>query len=78
MEKGATFKGRYKIIERKDKGGMAVVYLTEDSTLGVKTALKMPLSKDGEVLARFKAECGMRNPKQLQSSIHPQGVRSRS
>jgi serine/threonine protein kinase/Tol biopolymer transport system component len=67
--KGATFAGRYRIIEELGKGGMGEVYLAEDTNLKRKVAIKVlpqEFALDKERLARFEREARV-----LASLNHP-------
>ena len=58
-ERGQPFDGRYRVLGRLGVGGMATVYLAEDSSLGRKVALKVMAerySEDGEFVERFRRE----------------------
>ncbi|MBX3127225.1 MAG: protein kinase [Polyangiaceae bacterium] len=59
---GVTIAGRYRIIEPLGRGGMGVVYRVEHARIGKLMALKLltgELSRDPEVVARFKREALM-------------------
>jgi len=56
---GATFAGRYQIIEELGKGGMGRVYKAHDAKIGEKIALKLikpEVASDPETLERFGNE----------------------
>jgi eukaryotic-like serine/threonine-protein kinase len=58
-EQGHPFDGRYRVVGRLGVGGMATVYLAEDSSLGRKVALKVMAERyaeDGEFVERFRRE----------------------
>jgi serine/threonine protein kinase len=58
-QRGQPFDGRYRVLGRLGVGGMATVYLAEDSSLGRKVALKVMAerySEDGEFVERFRRE----------------------
>ncbi len=59
---GVIIAGRYRIIEPLGRGGMGVVYRVEHARIGKLMALKLltgELSRDNEVVARFKREALM-------------------
>ncbi|MCA9597153.1 MAG: serine/threonine protein kinase [Myxococcales bacterium] len=59
---GVVIAGRYRIIEPLGRGGMGVVYRVEHARIGKLMALKLltgELSRDTEVVARFKREALM-------------------
>lgn len=59
---GTIVAGRYRIIEPLGRGGMGVVYRVEHARIGKLMALKLltgELSRDQEVVARFKREALM-------------------
>ncbi|MEZ4223982.1 MAG: protein kinase [Polyangiaceae bacterium] len=59
---GVVIAGRYRIIEPLGRGGMGVVYRVEHARIGKLMALKLltgELSRDNEVVARFKREALM-------------------
>jgi eukaryotic-like serine/threonine-protein kinase len=59
---GTVVAGRYRIIEPLGRGGMGVVYRVEHARIGKLMALKLltgELSRDPEVVARFKREALM-------------------
>lgn len=59
---GVVIAGRYRIIEPLGRGGMGVVYRVEHARIGKLMALKLltgELSRDPEVVARFKREALM-------------------
>ncbi len=59
---GTIVAGRYRIIEPLGRGGMGVVYRVEHARIGKLMALKLltgELSRDTEVVARFKREALM-------------------
>jgi serine/threonine-protein kinase len=58
-ERGYWLDGRYHVLGRLGVGGMATVYLAEDSSLGRKIALKVMAERyadDGEFVERFRRE----------------------
>ncbi len=59
---GVVIAGRYRIIEPLGRGGMGVVYRVEHARIGKLMALKLlagELSRDNEIVARFKREALM-------------------
>jgi len=59
---GTVVAGRYRIIEPLGRGGMGVVYRVEHARIGKLMALKLltgELSRDSEIVARFKREALM-------------------
>lgn len=56
---GSLVRGKYRIVRKIGQGGMGVVYLAEDTLLGVKVALKFlagDLGKDPRFIKRFRTE----------------------
>jgi serine/threonine-protein kinase len=56
---GATFAGRYQIIEELGKGGMGKVYKVQDTKIKEKIALKLikpDIAKDKKTIERFNNE----------------------
>ena len=65
-----VFDGRYKIIRKLGTGGMADVYLAEDSELGRRVAIKILNDRhaaDDSFIERFRRE----TPVLSQAEIHP-------
>jgi serine/threonine protein kinase/lipopolysaccharide biosynthesis regulator YciM len=59
LPSGATFAGRYQVIEELGKGGMGNVYKVLDKEVEEKVALKLlkpEVAADGETIARFRKE----------------------
>jgi serine/threonine-protein kinase len=59
---GSVVAGRYRIVELLGRGGMGVVYRVEHARIGKLMALKLltgELSRDPEIVARFKREALM-------------------
>jgi serine/threonine protein kinase/uncharacterized membrane protein len=56
---GTLVRGKYRILRKLGQGGMGVVYLAEDSLMGVQVALKFlatELSRDPQFVKRFRTE----------------------
>src|SRR5271170_7280355 len=56
---GSLVRGKYRIVRKLGQGGMGVVYLAEDTLLGVSVALKFlagELGKDPKFIKRFRTE----------------------
>lgn len=69
MFEGKFFANRYKILKKIDSGGMANIYLAEDTTLSRKVALKIlfpQLASDSNFIERFKREA-----KSMSNLSHP-------
>jgi serine/threonine protein kinase len=69
FEKGQLISGRYRVVRKLGGGGMADVYLAEDTTLGRRVALKVLLTRfveDPQFVERFrreaKAAAGLNHP----------------
>jgi serine/threonine protein kinase/Tfp pilus assembly protein PilF len=59
LTRGATFAGRYEVIEELGKGGMGRVYRVEDTKLGQEVALKLirpDVASDEKTIERFRNE----------------------
>jgi serine/threonine-protein kinase len=59
LSSGATFAGRYQVIEELGKGGMGKVYKVLDKEVEEKVALKLlkpEIAADGETITRFRKE----------------------
>jgi serine/threonine protein kinase/type II secretory pathway pseudopilin PulG len=56
---GSLVRGKYRIVRKLGQGGMGVVYLADDTLLGVRVALKFlagDLGKDPKFIKRFRNE----------------------
>jgi serine/threonine protein kinase len=56
---GSLVRGKYRIVRKLGQGGMGIVYLADDTLLGVRVALKFlagDLGKDPKFIKRFRME----------------------
>src|ERR1041384_7129655 len=73
IERDTILDGRYRILSRLGSGGMADVYLAEDTQLGRRIALKLlyrRFAEDPEFVERFRREAssapGLQHPNVVQ------------